>query len=342
VGLGGQAAVKDLLIFGDDQGDVRGLDVQTGAVKWKIPLNQRIYFAPASGGDRIAVGNDDGIAVLNPSGGAIVWRKRLAAGADRCLINSRRNTVYAAGNDGFVHCFDLKTGEDKWQGDFIQEAPDGPKSISAKAKRSDQRARPSGMVCGERSLYVTVFDQMRLVALDLEDGHERGSYLTKGWVFSTPTLDDDLILFGSQDRFLHAVDKTTRQPTWTFKTGARVEADCVSVEGRVYFGSCDGCLYCLDRADGKEVWKFKTEPLGGRTSAIYATPIVKGDEVFFATMEGRLFGLDRRRGEERWQLRIDADSEIEHGLEQHGDLLFLATRPVHEKQGKYAVAAVRH
>ncbi|HUN80605.1 MAG TPA: PQQ-binding-like beta-propeller repeat protein, partial [Phycisphaerae bacterium] len=83
---------------------------------------------------------------------------------------------------------------------------------------------------------------------------------------SSPTIHDDLILFGDMDGVMHAIAKSDGREKWTYKTGAEIISSVNCFEDRALFGSYDGFLYCLDVKTGKEIWKFETE------GKVHATP----------------------------------------------------------------------
>lgn len=122
-------------------------------------------------------------------------------------------------------------------------------------------------------------DSGTLFALNLADGSVKwrsliapstqpssSSQPNRPAIQSSPTIHDDLILFGDMDGVMHAVAKSNGREEWNYKTGAEITSS-VNCEGdRALFGSYDGFLYCLDVKTGKELWKFETE------GKVHATP----------------------------------------------------------------------
>jgi outer membrane protein assembly factor BamB len=75
---------------------------------------------------------------------------------------------------------------------------------------------------------------------------------------------DDLILVGSHDKVMHAIDRRTGKARWTFPTKARIECSAAVVDSRVFFGSGDGNIYGVSLQDGKQVWKYNAgHPISG-------------------------------------------------------------------------------
>ena len=66
------------------------------------------------------------------------------------------------------------------------------------------------------------------------------------------------VFIGSSDESVYALDLSTGQKLWSYKTGGVVEgAPCV-LEGRVFVGSGDNFLYALDAGTGELKWKYET------------------------------------------------------------------------------------
>jgi outer membrane protein assembly factor BamB len=74
--------------------------------------------------------------------------------------------------------------------------------------------------------------------------------------FSSPAVNEKLVLIGSRDKNLHAIDRKTGASVWKFKTGGRVEGSPIVFTDGVVFGSSDGRLYAASLADGAELWQL--------------------------------------------------------------------------------------
>ncbi|MCS7213950.1 MAG: PQQ-binding-like beta-propeller repeat protein [Candidatus Calescibacterium sp.] len=79
---------------------------------------------------------------------------------------------------------------------------------------------------------------------------------TGGGVFSTGVTYGNLIIYGSKDGIVRAINRNTCAVVWTYNTGKQVWASpATSSTGRVYIGSRSGYLYALNAATGAEIWK---------------------------------------------------------------------------------------
>jgi outer membrane protein assembly factor BamB len=111
-----------------------------------------------------------------------------------------------------------------------------------------------------------------------------------GQIWSTPIVDNGLVIFGTFDRKVYAVDAATGIKKWEFTTNATVVSTAVAQDGIVYVGSLGSMLYALDEKDGSQVWSFKADHW------IWAKPVYLNGVVYAASMGDRVYGLDAKSG----------------------------------------------
>ncbi len=76
------------------------------------------------------------------------------------------------------------------------------------------------------------------VAFDVVGGKVAWTYEDRALpFFSAPAVNDRLVLIGSRDKHLHAIERQTGKPAWKFRTGGRVEGSPIVFEDGVVFGS---------------------------------------------------------------------------------------------------------
>ena len=61
---------------------------------------------------------------------------------------------------------------------------------------------------------------------------------------------EDLVIAGSRDKRLHALDRNTGVGKWIFATTGKIDSSPVVAGNRVYFGSVDGKFYVVDLGPG--------------------------------------------------------------------------------------------
>ncbi|HVW38984.1 MAG TPA: PQQ-binding-like beta-propeller repeat protein [Pirellulales bacterium] len=341
-GLSDPLIVDGLVVVGDDEGALRAFNSADGEEVWRYAHGARIYQRPDFDGKRIyAVSEEKGVVAVEPRNGLLLWEQTSRDGYGALAVCPAANLVFVAGNDGLVRALDASSGEERWATDIVKDAPRDPPGFEGKrARYGEHPARPTAAVCDDRWVFVSVFDQSRVVALDIKDGAKKFDYQTGGWVFHAAVVDDDRVFIGSQDRAMHCVKKETGEFLWSFLTEARIESSAAVDDGKVYFASCDGVCYCVDRESGEGVWEFKTDSGDGHTRAIYSDPLLLDDTVCFAAGEGQVYALELKTGALRWKCRPDENSELFCSPASDGRRVFVTSRPTYEKTGKAALIAI--
>jgi outer membrane protein assembly factor BamB len=144
--------------------------------------------------------------------------------------------------------------------------------------------------------------------LDLEWRLETG-----GKVRSSPLVAGDLVLVGSEDGLLYAVDRATGRVMWTYRTGGPVTSSPASAEGVAYLVGGAGHLHALRLDSGILLWTFEIgpplsyeqRPGEPRNWDFYlGSPVVHGGTVLFGGADGTVYALDAVRGTLRWKRAI--------------------------------------
>ncbi|HYF66993.1 MAG TPA: PQQ-binding-like beta-propeller repeat protein [Ohtaekwangia sp.] len=148
---------------------------------------------------------------------------------------------------------------------------------------------------------------------------------TKGKIFSSPVMADDVLYVGSEDGFLYAINASTGTVKWKFKTRRAVHSTPSVYGNMVYFGSFDGHYYGVDIRTGKMKWRFKTggeKWQGGRGylglkpdtlmmddpwEYFLSSPIVQEIDgipvVFFGSSDSHVYAVDALDGKLAWKFK---------------------------------------
>jgi outer membrane protein assembly factor BamB len=334
--------VNDLVVVGTDKGEVRAYRCADGAPIWTYEDGQRIFHRPCTDGKLVYFTSANGLTAVTADAGLRDWGFGLACCDGPTLVLPGKGMVYVGGDDGNLYAVDATTGKERWKSDFIADAPPDPPNFPGdRARMANTLARPSALASDGETLFLSVFDQSRVVAINATTGKRLWAFQTGGWVFGEAVATATHVFFGSQDRAFYCLDKGTGKQVWKYETQWWIESGGVVDETFVYFGSCDGSVYCLRQADGKERWRFATDPgPDGRKSAIYSVPVLRRGNVCFAAGEGQLYAVDRDTGRLNWKVRPSEQFELYCSPATHGDLLFLVTRPRRQGEGEMSLAAI--
>ena len=333
--------VKDKVIVGTDRGELRAYRCKDGESLWIHQHGERIFHQPCSDGQRVYFSSAKGLTAVSASDGTEVWNFSHPWCDGPTLVLGKREMVYVGGNDGNLYALDAKTGKQAWTADFLADAPPDPPGFSGeRARLQNTRARPTALASDGKSLFLSVFDQCRIVAFDATDGKRLWDFRTGGWIFGSAVATEKHVFFGSQDKVFYCVDKQTGRQVWRHETKGRIESGGAVDKQFVYFGSCDGGLYCLNQSDGKVRWRFAADREDGHNSAIYSVPVIRRGGVYFAAGEGQMYAIDQRTGALKWKLRASEMSELYCSAAPGGALLFVVTRPRGAGQGEASLVAI--
>ena len=229
--------VADGVVYvGGYDGYVHAVDLASGRRRWRAAVGHEIFSSPTVAEGRVIVAADEVLA-LDASTGAAAWRYPLSAPSVASPVVAGRTVVVGA-SDGVVRGLDLRDGARRWE------------------------VRTGGAVASTASVadgvaYVGSSDGS-VYAIEVDGGAERWRAATGDGVNSSPLVVGELVVFGSRDGKVHAVDRGSGVSRWTVDAGARVESRPVVVGGVVVVGDNTGTVYGLEPASGEILWRLAT------------------------------------------------------------------------------------
>lgn len=139
-------------------------------------------------------------------------------------------------------------------------------------------------------------------ALDAYSGNRLWTFTTGKLVsYSSPTIVDGIVYFGSGDNKVYALNAHNGAVIWTYTTDSSGYSYPVSSPavfgGVVYVGSYDYNVYALNASNGRKLWNFTT---GG---AVSSSPVVGGGAVYVGSFDHNVYSLDALTGNKRWSYR---------------------------------------
>ena len=147
---------------------------------------------------------------------------------------------------------------------------------------------------------------------------------TGGAIRSSPTIFGRLVVFGSGDGFVYAVDATNGRVKWKRNVGKAVTGSAAVTERLTYVTDINGDVVALSTTDGSPAWRVSTGPLmpfpWGHESTDYYTssPTVVDGLVVVGGSNGNVYGLDARTGARRWRTptggRVRSSPAVANGV----------------------------
>jgi outer membrane protein assembly factor BamB len=167
--------------------------------------------------------------------------------------------------------------------------------------------------CGDGKLYC--LDSRGKILWSAETGNA---------IDSSPALDGDMVIVGSEDFSVYAFDASTGALRWKFPTGLGIASSPAVNQGIAVAGSKDGYLYAFESRSGQLRWKVRVgevvtsppvfaegvvciqaagliavdigagklvwrAPLGG---AVQSAPVLSGDAIYITSLDGEVYALE--------------------------------------------------
>ncbi len=168
--------------------------------------------------------------------------------------------------------------------------------------------------------------ERRYAATHLHGGLPEGETMPDPFdvYLSSPAIANGFVYFGSGDGNIYALDATTGDLKWKFKTGDVVHASPAIADGKLFIGSWDSYFYALDSATGKELWRFKTgeDPDMHNQVGIQSSATVADGVVYFGCRDSNLYALDAATGKKLWAFNNKGSWVIVSPVVQAGKLYF--------------------
>ena len=201
-------------------------------------------------------------------------------------VSRELGLVYLGAVDGHIYAISSETGEalGGWERAVRNDPSQEPHPIIAgpvlaEIIRSDT---------GPATILLVASEDGNLYAFDAARGEELpwSPFRTEGRIWSTPSVQNNIAYFGSQDHTVYAVDLRDGNELWRYQTGGAVVGNPLLFQGKVIVGSFDKKLYALDADDGELEWAFESG------NWFWAGPVTDGETIFAPSMDGYVYALD--------------------------------------------------
>ena len=133
-----------------------------------------------------------------------------------------------------------------------------------------------------------------LYALNAADGKFQWKYPTDGGIVSRPAVLEGNVYFGSEDKRLHVVSIRSGKVVWTYYTNGPIRSSPRIAEGHIFIGSDDNNLHAVNLNTGRQAWHFET------ADPIRSTPFVLNELVYAGCESGDYYAIDFR-GTLKWR-----------------------------------------
>ena len=282
------------------EGAVLALDAATGKQLWRYPVRNSVKNTIAYHEGRVFAQDAEGfLYAIDAERGTLCWEKKQRVEGLPLLLEGLTvadGVLYAGAGKGFG-AYDPATGDSlwlnqawgqnqattsypvvtdetvvmgtQWSGLYGNDRQTG--SLRWKLEEADIRERGAAPAYVDGLLYMA--SGTAFFIIEPKTGHV---VLRKQLPYgvntnATPLVTDKLVILGTQDRGLVALDRTTWEERWHVQTepalvyttpysrhpSATVDSSPVLVGKMVYCGASDGILYAIDLESGRTIRRHR-------------------------------------------------------------------------------------
>ena len=285
--------MKDLVVFGNQNGTVEALDKKTGRLKWKVQTDGPIFSSPAATNDEegFVLGTTAGEIVCFSSSGKKRWSRKVDAAVLGAPLVAD-NKVYIGSSDSTFRALDATTGKLQWQ---FKELT-GPVV-------SKPVVHQNTVLFGAWDIY--------LYALDKSTGKLLWKWTNGSPVINyspaacIPVIKDEVVYIVAPDRYLTAIDVTTGKELWRTREAAVRESIGLSEDGRWVYGKTmqdTVVAFATNKEAPRLAWKMNA---GYGYEHAPSMLIEKDGALFFGTRSGVVYAIDPLQQKIIWAHKID-------------------------------------
>lgn len=211
---------------------------------WEFSSDANIISTPAVDGNKVFVGNQNGVMTcFSMNDGKPIWNYKTGGAIFSSPAVANGIVVFGSG-DGNVYCLSISKGKLIWK------------------YKTAASVLGSPVINGD-TVFIGGSDHSYL-ALNKKDGKVIWKFTgLEGPVVSTPLLYQDKIVFGAWDRHLYALNRSNGTLLWKWNNGSSIRnyspASCIPVasDNVIYIMAPDRVVSAIDAASGKTLWRSK-------------------------------------------------------------------------------------
>jgi outer membrane protein assembly factor BamB len=301
------AVIKDLVVFGNQQGTVTALSLKNGNRKWTFKTGGSIYSSPAIHLNKIVLGSTDGNVYCLNENGKLLWKFKTGAAVlgSPTIASSgtiyppgkyqpafENSVLYIGGSDHFFRAIDLNSGKEIWN----FEGLNGP-VVSTPVIYRD------AIIFGAWDTYLySINRDSGKLNWKWSNGSPIKNYSPAACI---PVIKDDVIYVVAPDRYLSAIDIRTGKTLWRTNESTVRESIGISDDGNFIYGKTmnDTLTVFFTNKDKPQVaWKLNVGYGYEHTPSML---IEQDGNVFFGTKNGVVYAINTSDKKIEWAYKID-------------------------------------
>lgn len=140
-------------------------------------------------------------------------------------------------------------------------------------------------------------------------------------ITSSPIVVGDLVVVGSDDGQVIAVDRNSGERRWSFATQGKIEAAPLFVHDLIVIGSADFNVYGLDVNTGERRWTFETGEKVVGSAIRYRENEIDDWSVIFGSHDNFVYCLNASDGREKWKYETASYVNATPALSKHSIMI---------------------
>jgi outer membrane protein assembly factor BamB/predicted Ser/Thr protein kinase len=276
--VGGPApvAADGMVVVGTLDGQVIGLQANSGELRWRIGGQGAVFGAPSATRGLVFVGSaDEYVYALSLSTGGTIWPRKVTGAAllaptidgDRLLVTTDK---------GYIYMLQSGSGQVIWS---------RPLALGTRSPTvSDGRI----FVSAGRALF----------ALDARDGTVLWEFAAADEISTRPVIFNDLVVIGTERGMLHAIKIAGGQEHLHYQANGALSAEPAVGDAAIYVADQSGDVTAISPASAGVLWRHNYG------AAITNAPLLADGYVFFGAVDGMFYALDARDGRELARLQL--------------------------------------
>jgi outer membrane protein assembly factor BamB len=264
------AAVRGGAVYlGDIEGIFHCVDAATGKPRWKFETGAEITSGANFAGDNVLFGCGDETLYCLSKEGQKLWQFKVAGGPVMGTPAVVGDRTFVSGCDSTLHILDIANGKE------LGAVELGGQTGATVAVQGEQ------LYVGTMTKQVLGIDWKKAEVVWKFEAARRANDF-----YSSAAVTPDMVIVGSRDKRVHALDRATGKEKWSVPTRGHVDSSPVVVGDRVFVGSLDGTLYVIDLVQGAVRKKFELGKKG-----ITASPAVAENCLVIGTLDDEVVCL---------------------------------------------------
>jgi len=273
--------IKDhFFYFSTRKGKVYCVDGLKREMLWQVDIPSSLSSPPYLAENCIYVNNSESTLYCIDLDGNLLYKITFASKITSGIEVSE-GQIYVGTEKGRLYCMNAETGQVIWQ------------------YQAEDAVRSNPVIWQDTVLFGC--DDQQVYFLD-NRGRLSGKLNVGGRVGKTLTVDENLLYFGTDDRYLQCVNLKRQKRKWKILSGGATYVPPVVAGKRIFFLCWNCVLYCLNKKNGTILW-WNSVP----SRSFYRVKIID-TKVVVSSFSPELVSFDIQTGESKGS--FDASQEI--------------------------------